>query len=493
MDRNRWRWQRTTLKLSAWAVAAFLHPAMLIHATEPVEIVQTEPDAPADEGRASKGGAAADLQQEAVFPIDLPTALRLADAQNPQVAFARERVQQARAQQNAAGILWLPTIRAGATVAQHDGVLQDSTGRVIDVNRNSQQVGLGAAAFGAGPPMIPGVSADFHMADAIFQPLAARRMTQARQAASAAVANDLLFDVARTFLEWQRAHGDVAIADEATRNTRRLRDLTQAYARSGEGLQSDAHRVEADESLRANEVARARELSLLVAARLVRLLHLDPAVQLVPVDSAPIVLELVSAQPTLSERITLALGNRPELRENEHLVGEAQARLQRERYAPLMPTVAAGVSYGGFGGSGNAGRYNFSDRTDFQAMAYWQLRNLGLGDRAAQKDRQSQVRQACLRKQIAVDMVSQEVAEAHAQLQYRFMQIATAEQGVNVATASYRLNLERIEGSQGLPIEVLQSIQALAQARREYLRAVTDYNIAQFAMQRATGLFLANP
>jgi hypothetical protein len=39
----------------------------------------------------------------------------------------------------------------------------------------------------------------------------------------------------------------------------------------------------------------------------------------------------------------------------------------------------------------------------------------------------------------------------------------------------------------GLPIETLQSIQALDQARREYLRALVDYNTAQFRLQLALG------
>jgi outer membrane protein TolC len=38
-----------------------------------------------------------------------------------------------------------------------------------------------------------------------------------------------------------------------------------------------------------------------------------------------------------------------------------------------------------------------------------------------------------------------------------------------------------------LPIEVLQSLQALDQMRREYLRCVIDYNVAQFSLLRALG------
>jgi hypothetical protein len=44
-----------------------------------------------------------------------------------------------------------------------------------------------------------------------------------------------------------------------------------------------------------------------------------------------------------------------------------------------------------------------------------------------------------------------------------------------------------VRNLKGLPIETLQSIQALDQARREYLRALVDYNTAQFRLHRALG------
>ena len=72
-------------------------------------------------------------------------------------------------------------------------------------------------------------------------------------------------------------------------------------------------------------------------------------------------------------------------------------------------------------------------------------------------------------------------------MQSRKGQIATAQEGVRAAIASYERNLERIRNVQGLPLEVLQSIQALTQARREYLRALIAYNEAQFRLQRALG------
>ena len=69
-----------------------------------------------------------------------------------------------------------------------------------------------------------------------------------------------------------------------------------------------------------------------------------------------------------------------------------------------------------------------------------------------------------------MDQVSREILEAHAQSQSLRGQIAVAESGIRVAGESYRRNLQRIRGGQGLPLEMLQLIQPLDQSRREYLQ-----------------------
>src|SRR5262249_44533932 len=47
------------------------------------------------------------------LPIDLPTVLRLADASNPTIALARERVREAYAHLREAEVLWLPNLQTG--------------------------------------------------------------------------------------------------------------------------------------------------------------------------------------------------------------------------------------------------------------------------------------------------------------------------------------------------------------------------------------------
>jgi outer membrane protein TolC len=99
----------------------------------------------------------------------------------------------------------------------------------------------------------------------------------------------------------------------------------------------------------------------------------------------------------------------------------------------------------------------------------------------------SRVDQARLRQVALLDQIAREVVEAQAQVELRRKQIDTAREGVKVAGGSYAKNLDRIQNGQGLPLEALQSMQALGQAQRDYLRAVTDYNLAQFSLVRAIG------
>jgi outer membrane protein TolC len=86
-----------------------------------------------------------------------------------------------------------------------------------------------------------------------------------------------------------------------------------------------------------------------------------------------------------------------------------------------------------------------------------------------------------------MDRVAREVTESHLRVASGKKQMETAMQAVDSAELSYRRNLERIQNGQGLPLEALQSLQALAAARREYARSIADFNIAQLSLQRATG------
>jgi outer membrane protein TolC len=454
------------------------------------QVSHTEPEplpAPPQLNPADLSGVAAD------YPIDLVTALRLADADNLTIGLAREQIQQAYAEYNAAGALWLPSIRAGTSWNRHYGPLQATDGSIQQINRDSLWSGLGAFPIGSGTVPIPGIFANFNIADAIFQPLAVQQRWGARESAASAVRNNTLLDVSIAYLELLRTAQDIAIVEDVRDKVAKLAKLTEAYATSGQGLQADADRMRVELGLRDIDVRRSQEAYILASARLTQLLRLEPCVRLQPIEPNVVRLCLVPKECQCADLVAQALTNRPELRQNRYLVGEVLQLMRREKFAPLVPSVIVGASYGLFGGGSGAQINGFSDRVDLDAVAWWELRNLGYGQAAARNTVASRLRQAQIQELAALDLVAREVTEAHAQVEIREYQIDTARELLKFASDSYEHNVIRIRQGQGLPIEVLQSTQALLQARREYLRTIIDYNNSQFTLQRALGWPVGGP
>ncbi len=435
--------------------------------------------------------------REAVEPQPIPGSvlslgdvLSLAEAQNPHVALARERINEAYARVERADTLWLPSLRAGMNYNHHEGQIQDVAGNVFNTNRSSFYGGLGANAVGAGSPAVPGLVAQFHLTDAIFQPKIAEHQSAARQFGAAAVRNDTLRDTAVAYLELIRAEQRLAIALEAVAKTEKLANVTHQFATTGQGLQADDERLQVELALRREQLVTRQEGLMVASARLSQLLHTDSSVLIQSGEPVVIPLEILELEGTAASYVATGLQRRPELAEQKHLVCEAVERLRREKYAPLVPSVLLGMSYGGLGGGLGSSIINSGDRWDADAVAYWEIRNLGFGDRAAQAETASIARQAQHREVAILDRIAREVTEAHTQVARRQERLELARQSIAAAEKSYTLNLQRIENAQGLPIEAQQSIIALATAREAYLNAVIDFNVAQFELCRAIGWFV---
>ena len=419
--------------------------------------------------------------------LDMSTALALVAGQNPQVGYARWRIREAYADLERAHVLWLPSIQAGASYHHHEGVLQDSSGNILNAPQSSLQTGLGAGAVGAGTTPSPGIVAQFQLVDAIFQPAIAQRNAWAQEHARDAVLNDQLLEAAVAYQELLRTHQLRAIALQTVSGSEQLVRLTTDYANAGQGTRADADRSQAELALRKNNAARAEEAVAVASARLAQVLSMSNGNQIVPVEESIAPIDLITSDDPSQDQLAIALGNRPELKESHDLVAAACERLRRERYAPLVPSVLLGASYDGFGGGMNDTIGNFNDRADFDAVALWQIRNLGYGEQAARRAAGARLEQETLSQVRVMDTIAREVAEADARVRTRRGLIATARSGVESAHASFERNFMRIREGQGLPIEVLQAIQSLDASQRELVDATADFNIAQFQLQRALG------
>ncbi len=426
-----------------------------------------------------------------VLPINLATALQLANARPIDVALAAQRVEAASAQLARANTLWLPTLALGVDYARHDGQIQDVGGRVFTTSKSSFMAGAGPSAI-------------FAVTDAIYAPLAARRVVQAREADRQAAVNDMVLATAEAFFTVQQSRGEMAGFLEVTRRTEEL-------ARRAEGL--------AEGLIPAVEIARVRTELLRrkqgvegavgrwegASADLSRLLRLDPTALLEPVEVPQLRTHLVDLNLAIDDLITIGLKSRPELASRQALVQATLTRLRQEKIRPLIPSVllrgnatnpAGTLSSGVFGGGINSHLGNFSGRNSVDLQIVWELQNLGLGNHAAVRERQAENQQALLELFRIQDLIAAEVVQAHSQAVRARNRFQLAEEALTCAVVTADKMLEGLRQTRRVgellylvvrPLEVVTAFQTLEQCYRDYYAAVTDYNRAQFRLYRALG------
>ena len=199
---------------------------------------------------------------------------------------------------------------------------------------------------------------------------------------------------------------------------------------------------------------------------------------------------MVPNEVPLPQLIATAMTCRPELKAQQAAIRQTFLTLQGARVLPFTPNVLVGYSAGTFGGGSNLSPPelgNFEGRSDFDAIAFWTLRNLGVGNVALIHEAQSRLRTENYRLIRVLDQVRDEVAEAYARTHARWWQIEVSEKAVRTAQEAFAEDLRRIRAQEGLPIEVLDSVRLLSEGRDDYLNAILDYNRAEFELYVAMG------
>ena len=412
--------------------------------------------------------------QADVLRIDLPTALRLADERNLDIAIYVARIAEASAKVAEARTLAVPSARVGADFARHTGNIQETSGQVIDADRASRFSGLGT-----------GLKVD--IAAAIFAPLVAKQNRAAVTAASDANRHQVFVDVATAYLRLLQARAESAIAQRALERATDLATLTASYAEAGEGLESDAQMAAVQPLFWQQRRVVTQEQTETAAAELTRLLHLQADVVLEPMETEIPPLEIFSGDENVAELIARALTARPETEEYDALVAAAEADLSGERYELFVPGVSLDYSSGQFGGGPGSAIENTRDRSDLALTLYWRFESFGLGHRARTNEKRAQLQRVGLERDKLRDSIAAEVREDYARVRSLKQQLALAGSAVDRAQEAYELNRARIYDHQGLPLEALQAMQAFASAEVAQLETRVGYSVAQIRLHTALG------
>jgi hypothetical protein len=408
----------------------------------------------------------------------------------------------------------------------HDGNIQKTEGNIIKANRDS-------LFAGGGPSLV------LSFADALFAPLVARQTHLASQARLQGVRNDTLLAVAESYFAVLRARRRLARVDATLdfltsdqssplrAGSKGLLPVVEAMQQAGvaEAIKAEVYRVQVEVLRRQEERTAALQDFRVAVAELARLLRLDPAVPLWPLEDFRLPLPLPAPWYDLPEEdlVRLALNTRPELAESQALVQAAIERLRAARYRPLLPNVVLNYSWGDFGGApdpnpavlqpatatspakvvaqpgfGPSGRiHHFSPRDDFDVALVWKLQNLGLGNYAEIQEQETLARQTRLRQVQLQERVITEVVQTRQLVLGWEDRVATTRRALfdpegkpaGPVFQAIRLNFERVrEVKMTRPLEVLDSLRGLNDMLEAYGQAVTDYERSRFRLWIVLGV-----
>jgi outer membrane protein TolC len=425
--------------------------------------------------------------------INLPTALRLADARPLIIAAAQASLQLALAQWQHARVLWLPSLNAGGAYLGHAGGSAGNRGPEFINGRDQLMIGGGVYAI-------------YAVTDAIFTPLYQRQIVRARQADVQTARNDALRNVAEAYFTVQQERGRLAGMLDVQEKSRRLVDAIRSLSKDLTAP-IEINRAQTQLADIEREVALKYQDWRVASAELTRELRLNPITVVEPLEPPELQVTLISPREAVDNLVPIGLTNRPELAANQALVQATLARIRQERMRPLIPSlILAGnpipvapfgeLMFGGFWSDFSGHNNPASFRFDPNVQLFWQLENFGLGNRALVRERQADRQRALVELFRVQDHVAAEVVQAHARVQSAAIRVARAETEIQQAITTFNGNLKAIRQTTDFggrlvlvnrPLEAVDSLRQVERAYDNYFLSVSDYNKAQFQLYWALG------
>lgn len=414
------------------------------------------------------------IAQTEPSPIDLPTVLRLAGAENLDVRIAQERVTEAKAIHEQMRLQYFPWLSPGLGYRRHDGNLQDVVGNVFAVGKQSYTLGAG-------------LTAQVNFGEAMYQSLAARQRARAAEEGQEARRQEAVFLAATRYFELSRAVGAVAATAEGVRIATDYAEQVERAVDAGIAFRGDVFRTQVQVQKNRMLQRQAEEQRRVAAARLATILRLPPATDLVvpEPDLAPLI--LVRTNATVEALVARALAVRPELRQTSATAASTEADWKGAVHGPWIPTLGAQASFGGLGGGTGDQLGTLGDTEDYFLGLSWRIGPGGLFDRGRVRAAESRHRTSQLEIEKMRLEIQRQVVEARARCQSLTDQLEFAQRSVTAARQLLELSRERKEFGVGAVLETIQAEQELTRARLDLLQVIVEHNQAQFALKRATG------
>jgi len=416
-------------------------------------------------------GASASGQTHA---IDLVTALELAGANGVDVQIARERLEAARAQATSAVLAFLPWLSAGVAYRGHGDLIQDVVGNIVTADKSASLAGAS-------------LNLQIDVGEALFRSLAAKQTRLAAEHALSGQRQETLLGAAQGYFDLLVGQASVAVAAEGLRISREYEEQLHRAVDVGIALKGDELRAKVQSQRNELAVKQAEESRRVLAARLAEALRLDPAVELVATDAELVPLAVAGEVEAIEPLVAEALAARPEVSQAQALVRAADETRKAVVYGPLIPTVA-GLALGGELSGGPDGAPTRSGASkDYAAAVSWRLGPGGILDVGRTRAAKARLAESQWTLEKQKDAIAREVVEARTRVLSQASQLETARGALAVAEEGLRLARARTEFEVGVVLENILAEEDQTRARLDYVRAIGEYDKAQYELERARG------
>jgi outer membrane protein TolC len=410
-----------------------------------------------------------------LVPIDLDTVLRMAEEQNAQVALARERVSEAYAQKDVAGLAWLPDLFVGTGFWRHEGGIQNEDGTLTHSSTGALFTGTE-------------INAQLNLRKIAFEQVNAERNAWQQKGELSRITSETLLEASETYIDLLSAYEGRELAKAAVKEIEDLLKRAKELAAVEKAAEIEVVRLRAELLGRQQTIRKLREQARAASAKLVYLLGLNPCVELVPIDGRLVRLQLVDATPPTSTLVDTALTNGPGVREMEGLLAVIQDAINRSQGAgQYLPTVEVRMAEGAFG-AGPGDRLDWDNRWDLCLQARWNLTEF-LTARDRRRVADSKLQQVHLAYQDLRGKLTAGVQAAREEVLSGSDQLPMLDEQIKEAAEAQKLSDDRLKNriagsSYG---EVLLSLQSKNLAQLNRLNALRAYDKAQVRLMILLG------
>jgi outer membrane protein TolC len=415
------------------------------------------------------------------IPIGLDTVLRLAEQQNAQIAIARAKVDEAFADQNVAKYKWLPDLYVGTAYYRHEGGIQNEDGTLTKSSTGAMFAGLE-------------MNAHLDVREVAYLQVNAQRQVWQQRGQLSQVTSETLLDASSTYIDLLATRSGQAVAQDLGDKLRDLLERAQKLASTEPAARVQVARIQAElDSLR-QSLAKLRSQSTGAQSKLLYLLALDPAAELVPVDNRLVPFDLADVSQPVGALVSQAQSNGPGVREIQGILRLIDSSIARSQgMAKYLPQFEMRLDEGAFGAGAND-NMNWDNRLDLRLEGRWNLTEF-MTAKERKHAAQAKANQANLTYQDLLGKLAAGVEEARGTILEGQEQIKLGAEQIHDATTAYDLSYLRLrEAFQSTSYtESLLALQSLAKAKTSYIQAISAYDKAQLRLMVLLGPDACHP